>query len=87
MKPLATRMKEGMIRAIKVGSVAGVLMLIGMATTVQYTARSEFCSSCHIMEPYFKSWQDSPHASVACVDCHYEPGMLETDSCSHRAPS
>ncbi|MCC7011231.1 MAG: cytochrome c3 family protein [Planctomycetes bacterium] len=49
-----------------------------MYTAVHHTAQPEFCNSCHIMEPYFKSWQDSSHANVACIDCHYEPGAVET---------
>src|SRR5690349_22973850 len=30
------------------------------------------------MEPYFESWKRSPHHEVACIQCHYEPGALET---------
>ena len=35
---------------------APVVMLIGAE---YYTSRSEFCGSCHIMDPYYKSWQAS----------------------------
>lgn len=67
-----------MIRLLKFGIVAALLMGLATTATVQYTARSEFCKSCHIMEPYYQSWADSAHSNVACVDCHYEPGLLET---------
>ena len=40
-----------------------------------YTSRSEFCNSCHIMEPYYVSWQESSHANVACIKCHFAPGF------------
>ena len=50
---------------------------IGLAF-VEYTTQPEFCNSCHIMEPYVKSWKESAHNKVPCVDCHYEPGILET---------
>jgi cytochrome c nitrite reductase small subunit len=29
------------------------------------------CTNCHIMQPYFDSWQKASHHTVAkCVDCH-----------------
>ena len=45
---------------------------------LKVTTDSKFCSSCHIMEPYVASWKTSSHKFVPCVDCHYEPGILET---------
>jgi nitrate/TMAO reductase-like tetraheme cytochrome c subunit len=62
--------------------VVGLFLLAGssalMTGAVHYTAQPPFCNSCHIMEPYYKSWQESKHADVACIECHYEPGSLET---------
>lgn len=40
-----------------------------------YTSRSEFCNSCHIMEPYYESWRTSSHSDVSCIECHFEPGF------------
>jgi len=57
------------------GGAAVALVLYG---AVHHTAQPEFCNSCHIMEPYFESWKRSPHHEVACIQCHYEPGALET---------
>jgi nitrate/TMAO reductase-like tetraheme cytochrome c subunit len=51
---------------------------VGLTAAVHHTAQPEFCNSCHIMEPYFESWQHSAHHGVACIECHYEPGTLET---------
>lgn len=42
-----------------------------------YTSRPEFCRSCHIMEPYFVSWQESSHKDVSCIKCHFAPGLGE----------
>jgi nitrate/TMAO reductase-like tetraheme cytochrome c subunit len=50
-----------------------LLVLTGAAGW--YTSRSVFCSSCHIMEPYYKSWQESAHKEVACIECHFPPGF------------
>jgi nitrate/TMAO reductase-like tetraheme cytochrome c subunit len=61
-----------------VGLIALATASVGTFAAVHHTARSEFCNSCHIMEPYYQSWQHSPHSSVACIECHYEPGSLET---------
>ena len=62
-----------------------VLGLLGLSAAsvatygaVHYTAQSEFCSSCHIMDPYYASWENSSHSNVACIECHYEPGAVET---------
>jgi nitrate/TMAO reductase-like tetraheme cytochrome c subunit len=57
--------------ALSGGTVVTVVAL-------EQTAQPEFCNSCHIMEPYFESWQNSGHAHVACIECHYEPGAVET---------
>jgi hypothetical protein len=41
-----------------------------------YMETQEFCGqTCHtVMEPEFTAYQRSPHARVACVDCHIGPG-------------
>lgn len=61
-----------------VGLFATAAFGVVMYATVHHTAQPEFCNSCHIMEPYYQSWENSEHKDVACIDCHYEPGSLET---------
>jgi nitrate/TMAO reductase-like tetraheme cytochrome c subunit len=61
--------------------VVALTVSVGGGTTflaLEITTRPQFCKSCHIMEPYYESWETSGHAHVQCVDCHYEPGLLET---------
>ncbi len=41
------------------------------------TSRPQFCNSCHIMEPYYRSWQVSSHSNVSCTKCHFPPGAGE----------
>lgn len=63
-----------------VAAVLGAFLLsMGLVTTgaAVYTSRSEFCVSCHIMEPYYVSWQESSHHDVACIKCHFPPGAAE----------
>ena len=54
-----------------------LLLLVMVGSAAWYTSRSEFCNSCHIMEPYYKSWQESSHKNVACIKCHFPPGVGE----------
>jgi nitrate/TMAO reductase-like tetraheme cytochrome c subunit len=53
-----------------------------MAGAEYYTARPQFCGTCHIMGPYYESWHNDPHSAPAvsarCVDCHYAPGEQHT---------
>ncbi|MGA2064547.1 MAG: cytochrome c3 family protein [Thermoguttaceae bacterium] len=56
------------------GSLALLVVLL-VACAGWYTSRPEFCNSCHIMEPYYKSWQASTHKDVSCIECHFPPGL------------
>lgn len=54
---------------------------VGLAGAEYYTSRASFCGSCHIMQPYYKSWLADSHGALnraACVDCHYAPGEQHT---------
>ncbi len=55
-----------------------VLIFIGLYAFASYeTTNSEFCDSCHYMDPYVRHWQASTHADVDCVACHdYDGGDL-----------
>jgi hypothetical protein len=43
---------------------------------VEYMETPQFCGAvCHtVMEPEYTAYQRSPHARVACADCHIGPG-------------
>ena len=57
---------------------ACVMLLVAVTGTAGwYTSRSQFCNSCHIMEPYYVSWQESSHKDVSCIKCHFPPGLGE----------
>jgi nitrate/TMAO reductase-like tetraheme cytochrome c subunit len=41
----------------------------------RYMESVRFCgTTCHVMKPQYTAYQNSPHARVACVDCHIAPG-------------
>lgn len=55
-------------------AVLGALTLFVASGTVyawDYTNSSQFCgTSCHTMPPEYSAYEVSPHARVACVECH-----------------
>lgn len=67
-------------RGFVVASVATFLFLIltalGSYRTYEFTESVAFCgTTCHtIMRPEYTAYQESPHARVACVQCHIGPG-------------
>jgi len=67
-------------RAVILLVVVAVLALGGLAGTGLWhvSASPKFCNSCHIMGPYVDAWKTSKHNAVACVECHYPPGLRDT---------
>lgn len=53
-----------------------LMTAIGVYRTYQFTESVMFCGeTCHsIMSPEYTAYQQSPHAQVACVECHIGPG-------------
>lgn len=66
-------------RGLRLASLgAGLFLgfgLIAMVFMVQASSTPTFCGTCHIMKPYYASWQQSKHNQVACVECHIAPGL------------
>lgn len=67
------RSRLGALGAITLLTFA--LLLGGSYEAYGYWSDPDFCSSCHIMEPYHESWSESAHSEVRCVECHFEPGI------------
>lgn len=68
-------------RTKRVLIVMGALVpcvLIGSAfLAAEATKGNEFCgTACHEMQPYYRTWQDSAHADVDCVECHIPHGVV-----------
>jgi len=60
-----------------VGTVVFLLLTaVGSYEAFHYTESVEFCGAlCHtVMKPEYVAYQNSPHARVACVDCHVGAG-------------
>lgn len=61
--------------------VVAAALVVGVAATAglwHVSASPQFCNSCHIMQPYVQAWQASKHNTIACVQCHYPPGLRDT---------
>jgi cytochrome c-type protein NapC/trimethylamine-N-oxide reductase (cytochrome c) cytochrome c-type subunit TorY len=67
------------------GAVVGVLgmlvVVLASGFMIETTNTDQFCSSCHMMEPFRESWQQSAHGGMnpqgfaaQCVDCHLPHG-------------
>lgn len=58
------------------GATFLLLTAMGSYQTFQYTESVQFCGEvCHAaMQPEFVAYKASPHARVACVECHVGPG-------------
>ena len=63
-------------------AVLGVLtlaLLVGGAYGWEYTNSSAFCgTSCHTMPPEYSAYLISPHARIACVECHIGRDFIAT---------
>jgi nitrate/TMAO reductase-like tetraheme cytochrome c subunit len=64
---------------LAIGLVVGLVVLIGIGIagvkTYDYTESSSFCgTTCHVMDPQYVRFEQSPHANVACAQCHIGPG-------------
>ncbi|MFQ5746756.1 MAG: cytochrome c3 family protein [Gemmatimonadota bacterium] len=61
--------------AVQAGILVLILVGIGVAGFVEYSAQPSFCLNCHVMRPYYESWAASSHNDVPCIQCHYAPGI------------
>ena len=71
------RVRLGLLRAAAVLGAMLLLLMLMTAGAATYTSRPQFCISCHIMQPYYDSWQHSSHKDVSCIKCHFPPGAGE----------
>lgn len=67
-------------RGIEVVVVATFInfIIVGTASyrAVAYMDSPHFCGqSCHVMQPQWAAYQESPHSHVECVQCHVGSGM------------
>jgi nitrate/TMAO reductase-like tetraheme cytochrome c subunit len=64
---------------LAIALVLGVVVLLAIGAagikTYDYTESSEFCgTTCHVMDPQYVRYEQSPHSNVECAQCHIGPG-------------
>lgn len=70
-----TMKKYQKIILLSLVSLIGLYVAFMGVYTVTSTPRP-YCASCHFIEPYVQSWEESPHQSVNCKHCHEFRGFM-----------
>ena len=68
--------RKAILGLIGVGTLSTVVLAAATYKGVEVMDSTAFCGTvCHtVMQPEFTAHQRSPHARVACADCHIGPG-------------
>jgi nitrate/TMAO reductase-like tetraheme cytochrome c subunit len=64
--------------AVVLGVTTAVNLVVGTQLTyraVEHMETAQFCGSCHVMTPEFRSHENVAHAQITCVECHVTPGV------------
>lgn len=78
LPPAGTPVWLRMLPYFVLGAMTIVLLVTGVYGW-EYTNSPQFCGeTCHTMPPEYTSYQTSPHARIACVDCHIGKGFITT---------
>lgn len=52
-------------------AVVAAFLALGPPGLLAKSETSEFCASCHVMEPQYEAWLHSgAHRQLRCIDCH-----------------
>ncbi len=75
----AANLKLGLWLTLTVGALSTAVPLVVVAQ-IESTNSPEFCASCHEMEVFRETWENSTHGSgmngtigASCTDCHLPP--------------
>ncbi len=66
----------GKVISITSLAILAIVIIAGGVGVQLVTTQPAFCNSCHEMNFYYNSWQNSTHGPKAvCLNCHSEPGL------------
>lgn len=71
-KELRLQIRRRSITVLALG--IAVIALLGVFSA--YTAKPDFCVSCHEMKTAYKKASSTVHERVKCVSCHQQPGII-----------
>ncbi|MDP4013988.1 MAG: NapC/NirT family cytochrome c [Candidatus Nanopelagicales bacterium] len=64
-----------LVMLVLAGGLAAVHTFGGIWAS-EFSETTEFCSTCHAMEPQVKANQAGVHSDVNCGECHITPGIM-----------
>ena len=67
--------RRGLFALLLVLAGAGFVAVFASVSLVHWTETADFCGRCHTMAPELQAYEAGPHKSVACAECHVEPGI------------
>ena len=62
--------KITVILVVSIVALAGLFVGSALATD-----QSQFCPTCHEMQPHYAAWSQGPHRDVSCIECHVNRGI------------
>lgn len=63
-------------RTFAIPAIIIIALAFAGRIVVNETTNPGFCRRCHVIEPFYLSWQKGQHAqrNVQCIDCHFRSG-------------
>lgn len=68
LSSLTDRLRNRIFWAKALGLLLAVTLFIYAFSYL--TAMPSLCKSCHVIEPFYKSWLNSTHSNITCIACH-----------------
>ena len=68
--------RHGPRNMLLAGTALGAALVLAAAAGMQYSDSRTFCSTCHVMKEAALTHSLSPHADLACNECHAPPNLL-----------
>ncbi len=75
-RPRMPSSRRGLFALLLVLSGIGGIAVFTSVSLVHWTETADFCGRCHTMSPELQAYEAGPHKSVACAECHVEPGIM-----------
>lgn len=75
-RPRLPRSRRGLFALLLVLGGLGGVAVFSTVSLINWTETADFCGRCHTMSPELQAYHAGPHKSVACAECHVEPGVM-----------
>jgi nitrate/TMAO reductase-like tetraheme cytochrome c subunit len=75
-RPRLPSSRRGLFALLLVLGGLGFVSVFSAVSLIHWTETADFCGRCHTMAPELQAYEAGPHKSVACAECHVEPGIL-----------